>query len=75
MSGNNQPCGVDMQAPGHELYARVRAGFVAKGSSLNQWCKANGVEHRSARMVLIGAWNGNKSRVLRAEIIKNVEIS
>ncbi len=51
------------------LYLAVRAAFVAKGSSLNRWCLANGVSRPYAVQVLRGFWTGRKALALCKKII------
>lgn len=54
--------------PGKDLVLKVRAGFVAQGSSLSRWCQQNGIDRPNARLCLMGAWDGPKSRMLRMRI-------
>lgn len=56
-------------APSFDLYLRVRAGFVAQGTSLTQWCRKRGVDTSNARAALAGAWNGPAGRKLREDLI------
>ncbi len=58
---------------GEKLYARVRANFILNGSSLNRWCKANGVAIQNGRAVLLGHWDGPKAKALRARISRASE--
>ena len=44
--------------PSPDLYAKVRAGFVRQGTTLNKWCIANRIHRQSARKVLLGEWKG-----------------
>lgn len=37
-----------------DLYLAVRAAFVARGSSLNNWCIANGVNRQTADRAVRG---------------------
>ena len=55
--------------PGYDLYLRVRAGFVAKGSTLGAWCRERGINPTNARSAIVGAWNGPKGRELREDLI------
>ena len=56
--------------PGPDLYQRVRAGFVMKGTSLTRWCREKGINPTGARTALTGGWNGPKGRQLRSDLIK-----
>lgn len=56
-------------APSPELYLMVRAGFVAKGTTLNAWCIANGVNRQTVERALKGARNGKVSRELRERAV------
>jgi len=55
----NTPFRADRASP--VLYQHVRAGFVLNGTSLNAWCRANGVAHQNARSALMGEWTGPKA--------------
>ncbi|MEL4302341.1 hypothetical protein ACE02Z_12105 [Shewanella xiamenensis] len=61
--------------PGIELYIKVRQGFVGQQSSLNRWCKENGVSRQNAEAVLKGMSNGPKAQALRAELINGSGIA
>lgn len=54
--------------PGDPLYRRVRAEFVARGDSLNEWCTRNGHVMPYARQVLLGERNGPAARELRQRL-------
>jgi hypothetical protein len=43
----------------------VRAGFIAKGTTLNAWCIANGVNRQTAEKSLKGQRESKRSRELR----------
>ncbi len=58
--------------PGEWLYRLVMAAFVLRGSSLNAWCRTNGVDRSHARLCLLGAWDGPKARGLRANIMNEI---
>ena len=58
--------------PGTELYALVRAGFIAKGTSLHQWCKRHQQAHSNVRAALLGKWNGPKADDLRRKIVDEI---
>ncbi len=55
---------------GKPLLDRVRAGFVAQGTSLNAWCTENAVSYPNARQALIGSWNGPKGVAVRQRIVE-----
>lgn len=55
--------------PSPELYAQVRAAFIAAGSSLNAWCLANGEHRQAARAVLLGERNGPEAQSLRERLL------
>lgn len=59
MSGSNTP-----KANEKELYRRVRANFVAQGTTLNAWCEANGTRIQNVRDAFFGNWKGPKARAL-----------
>ena len=39
-------------------YQRVRAGFVANGTTLTEWCRENGTYIQNVRDAFFGKWNG-----------------
>lgn len=49
---------------------KVRAGFVAKGTSLHRWCQEHGIKSENATKALKGSWNGPRARELRAKLLK-----
>lgn len=51
-------------------YLKVRAGFVARGTSLNRWCQQNGILRENARDALKGIWKGPKGQKVRARLLK-----
>lgn len=53
---------------GHSL-AEIRAGFVAKGTSLHAWCKANGEDTSNARRAISGTWRGPKATALLKRLL------
>jgi len=56
--------------PSKTLVLEVRAAFVMQGISLSRWCKQNGINMPNARLCLMGAWDGEKSRALRDRIVE-----
>lgn len=57
-------------APGRDLLAQVRAGFVAKHTTLTEWCRKEGINTSAARQALYGTWDGPKGRAMRAKIVR-----
>ncbi len=53
---------------------RIRAGFIAQGSSYHEWCRQKGVLPSSARQAVLGAWDGKKGREMRAQIIEAAKL-
>ncbi len=53
-----------------QLYADVRAGFIAQHTSLNKWCKDNGVQRQNARAALLEFWTGDKANELCRRLIE-----
>jgi hypothetical protein len=51
------------------LYNAARAALVARGSSLNAWCKANGINRQTAEKALRGIRHGRRSLDLRRQIV------
>lgn len=56
--------------PGLDLYNRVKAEFVARGTTLSAYCRSRGIHAGNARLALMGAWNGPKGRQVREELIE-----
>jgi len=48
-----------------QLLLAVRSGFAAQGTSFSQWCKQNGIARQNARMFVLGALNGPRSKEVR----------
>lgn len=61
---------IEPLTPSPDLYNQVRGAFVTHGRTLNEWCRAEGVNPTNAKYCLIGSWDGPKGRALRARIIK-----
>lgn len=57
----------ELQA-GDELLRRVRAALILSGSSLNGYCRENGIDPAHARQALQGKSNGSAARGLRSRI-------
>lgn len=53
-----------------QLYANIRAGFVAKHTSSNEWCKERGIHRQNARDALLGIWKGDAGVLLRERLIE-----
>lgn len=49
--------------------ARVKAGFILRGTTLGAWCRANGVWPSYAYMVLKGSTNGPTAQALRQQLL------
>jgi hypothetical protein len=55
---------------GRDLLAQVRAGFVARHTTLAEWCRSAGTHPSAVRQALYGTWNGPKARAMRAKVIR-----
>lgn len=64
MSSINTP-----KEDGKVRYRTARAAFVARGETLNAWCKANGRAIQNVREAFFGRWNGPGA----TEIVQAVE--
>jgi len=53
-----------------EEYARVRAHFVAAGTSLNQWLQERGITRQTAYNALRGKSQGRRAIAIRREILR-----
>lgn len=59
----------DKKMDDHSL-VKVRAGFVAGGSSLHRWCRENGEDTSNARRAVLGTWKGLKASQLRERLLR-----
>lgn len=59
-----------LPSPGPDLVRKVRAAFVAGGTTLGRWCREQGVADQNARLALLGGWNGPKGKAMRARLIR-----
>ena len=57
------------------LYLNVRTGFVAQGTSLAGWCRANGIRRQNAEKALTGTWTGPGAQKLCARLIEAAGVS
>lgn len=64
-----------VNAAGRELLARVRAGFIIKGTTLAQWCRSQGIHPSAARQAIYGTWGGPKGRAVRERILAAAGVS
>lgn len=62
--------GIKAFIPGESLYLRVRGGFVTQGTTITKWCRENNIHPTSARLALLGSWNGPKGKQARAKLIR-----
>lgn len=51
-----------------DLYLAVHAALVTKGSSLNKWCKANGINTQTATKALQGLRHSKAAEQIRARL-------
>ena len=56
--------------PSPDLYAKVRAGFVRQGTTLNKWCIAHGLPRQNARAVLLGQWKGPTATLVMTALLE-----
>lgn len=52
-----------------ELVVAVRAGLVARGSSLSEWCRRHSVNRSWAYEALMGRRNGDQAQALRRRLM------
>ncbi len=53
-----------------QLYANVKAGFVAQHTSLRRYCIEHGIYRQNARDALLGIWTGDKANEVCELLIK-----
>jgi hypothetical protein len=61
--------------PSANLFNRVRAAFMERGSSLNAWCTDHGITYSWARQCLLGIRNGEAARRMVEKITREVDLS
>lgn len=64
MSVNNTP-----DPKRKETYLRVRASFIARGTTLNEWCRSNGLHIQNVRDAFFGRWKGEGADALVARTL------
>lgn len=55
-----------------DLYRAVRAAFVARGTSLNAWCIANGVNRQTVEKALKGQRFSRRAAALRKNFVRDL---
>lgn len=53
-----------------QLYANIKAGFVAKLTTLNKWCIKNKKHRQNVRAAVLGEWQGEEATLLVDLVIK-----
>lgn len=61
--------------PGPPLLNRVRAAFVGRGTSLNAWCRENGITYEWSRQCLLGIRSGEAARRMVEKITREAKLS
>jgi hypothetical protein len=56
--------------PGYQLARAVIAGFRLQGTTMNHWCKQNGITQQNANQAIRGSWNGPKAKQLLLAIVQ-----
>jgi hypothetical protein len=60
--------------PSLKLLRRIKAHFIANGTTLAEWCRANNQLHSNVRQAILGSWNGPKGSALRAKLCREAGI-
>lgn len=47
-----------------DLYLAVRAAFILRGTTLNEWCKANGLNRQTVEKALKGERYGRRAEAI-----------
>jgi len=55
--------------PGQQLIQEVRAGFIRQGTSLNAYCRNNGIEGKTVHRLLSGKWDGEVAKRKRKQLM------
>ena len=58
-----------------QLFARIKAHFVSRETSLQTWCKENNIKRQNARSAVVGEWRGEKATALRERLATEAGIS
>ena len=53
-----------------QLWQEIRIGFISQGTSLNAFCKENGIHRPNAKKAFGGNWNGKKAQELRNRLLE-----
>ncbi len=53
---------------GKASYQKARAGFILKGTTLTEWCKANGTHIQNVRAAFFGDWNGPGAEKIKRRV-------
>lgn len=53
----------------NETYLAVRAAFVARGTTLNAWCKANGLNRQTVEKALKGHRHSRNGATIRSRLV------
>ena len=52
-----------------DLYRSVRAAFIMQGTSLSEWCRAQGVTRQYAEKVLKGEKRGPSAQAFKQRVV------
>lgn len=52
-----------------DLYNMVRAALIARGTNLNRWCKANGINRQTVDKALKGHRIGRRAQAIRDRLV------
>ena len=61
------------QPAGPSLYSSVRAGLIANGTNINEWCQDNGMRLPNVKAILMGVNNGKRSTEVRKKVIADIQ--
>lgn len=56
-------------APSSDLYITVRGALIARGTSLNAWCKARGINRQTAEKALKGERFSRNGAAIRQALV------
>lgn len=52
------------------MLRRIRANFIAKGTSFHAFCEVNNINRGNAEKAILGSWAGKKGQALKSQIIQ-----
>ena len=58
-----------------ERHSRVRAAFVAQGTSFQAWCQMNGLQPQNVQKAMTGQWVGKRASEIVTLVLSETGVS